>query len=629
VQAAPTTFDENYLVGMRAYTEEDWAVSTEKMQQAVKDFERYQLGSVKCLKQCDSQQVEVPHDYHHDQEFAVFHAVIAMEACMRKCKEKEVGEFPSAGVTTYTMDHMRNKDAYNYLQLALFREGKRKEAAKACATFAYYNPRHVDASVSMSFYKRNKDLSEDDLTPLHTMPYWDLYYKGSELYHTMQWKEMVDVFEESLLRLPEALQQCRDECYGPLKLGHAMGFAQTMIHQLISLKECQSQCIHKLGELRFDKEEDFFGSFFHYLQYGYHMLNASLPAIQASATQVELEPHSDVAKKNAVFYQQQQGVTRKDFIPREDVQPMIEAIELEHAFMHILDDLSGHLHEFGEESPGGDVYQDDAELLEQDFQQYPPANMPAMDTWDWRHWSKPKVVRFTNNPDRLLVDNVISQDQCDKLLDLTKHCKEGDGYQRKSPHTKYERFEGLNILDAAKIAKNGTVDAELSHLYLNASRRSRDAIAAEFNLPTPLYFSYTHLVCRTAKEGTFAEKRSLSHPVHSDNCILNEATGDCDKVPPAYTWRDYSAILYLNEEFEGGEFFFAHSTADLTPQEKVSPKCGRLVAFSAGKENMHGVLAVTKGRRCAVALWFTLDPEHEETSFPTAENILHEIQTVS
>ena len=48
---------------------------------------------------------------------------------------------------------------------------------------------------------------------------------------------------------------------------------------------------------------------------------------------------------------------------RQDVQPMIEAIELEHAFMHILDDLSGHLHEFGEESPGGDVYQDDAELV--------------------------------------------------------------------------------------------------------------------------------------------------------------------------------------------------------------------------------------------------------------------------
>ena len=44
---------------------------------------------------------------------------------------------------------------------------------------------------------------------------------------------------------------------------------------------------------------------------------------------------------------------------------------------------------------------------------------------------------------------------------------------------------------------------------------------------------------------------------------------------------------------------------------------------------MHGVLAVTKGRRCAVALWFTLDPNHKESSYPLADDILHEIQTVS
>ena len=54
---------------------------------------------------------------------------------------------------------------------------------------------------------------------------------------------------------------------------HCLCFSvlQTMIHQLISLKECQSQCIHRLGEFRFDNEEDFLGSYFHYLQYGYHM----------------------------------------------------------------------------------------------------------------------------------------------------------------------------------------------------------------------------------------------------------------------------------------------------------------------------------------------------------------------
>jgi hypothetical protein len=37
-----------------------------------------------------------------------------------------------------------------------------------------------------------------------------------------------------------------------------------------------------------------------------------------------------------------------------------------------------------------------------------------------------------------------------------------------------------------------------------------------------------------------------------------------------------------------------------------------VVGFGAGNENPHGVRAVTKGQRCAVALWFTLDPKHEE-----------------
>ena len=105
-----------------------------------------------------------------------------------------------------------------------------------------------------------------------------------------------------------------------------------------------------------------------------------------------------------------------------------------------------------------------------------------------------------------------------------------------------------------------------------------------------------------------------------------------------------SAILYLNEDFVGGKFFFAHGTKDLTPevscrgcygnhpssfqflfQVYVSPKCGRMVGFSAGKENMHGVTAVTRGRRCAVALWFTLDPAHQELSNVEAKKILNSI----
>lgn len=47
-------------------------------------------------------------------------------------------------------------------------------------------------------------------------------------------------------------------------------------------------------------------------------------------------------------------------------------------------------------------------------------------------------------------------------------------------------------------------------------------------------------------------------------------------------------------------------------QAEVQPQCGRAVGFSSGTENPHGVKAVTRGQRCAIALWFTLDARHSE-----------------
>lgn len=47
-------------------------------------------------------------------------------------------------------------------------------------------------------------------------------------------------------------------------------------------------------------------------------------------------------------------------------------------------------------------------------------------------------------------------------------------------------------------------------------------------------------------------------------------------------------------------------------QARVSPSCGRLVGFSSGPVNPHGVTAVTGGRRCALALWFTKEKPYRD-----------------
>lgn len=50
----------------------------------------------------------------------------------------------------------------------------------------------------------------------------------------------------------------------------------------------------------------------------------------------------------------------------------------------------------------------------------------------------------------------------------------------------------------------------------------------------------------------------------------------------------------------------------LSLKARVKPSCGRLVGFTSGPVNPHGVTAVTAGRRCALALWFTTEKRHRD-----------------
>lgn len=80
--------------------------------------------------------------------------------------------------------------------------------------------------------------------------------------------------------------------------------------------------------------------------------------------------------------------------------------------------------------------------------------------------------------------------------------------------------------------------------------------------------------------------------VHADNA--NE-----DGSPNLFGWRTYSAVLYLNDDYQGGTTFFPRLGVE------VRPETGKLVAFGAGSEYQHGVRPITAGERYTMPLWFT------------------------
>ncbi|XP_078664374.1 prolyl 3-hydroxylase 3-like isoform X1 [Branchiostoma floridae x Branchiostoma belcheri] len=147
--------------------------------------------------------------------------------------------------------------------------------------------------------------------------------------------------------------------------------------------------------------------------------------------------------------------------------------------------------------------------------------------------------------------------------------------------------------EAAQLAQQGVVSVDSADKFLTLNEKARQFTHAYFGLEQELYIQFTHLVCRTAEPYSTDNRQDLSHKIHADSCELNFTDWTCKPYPshsgPLHK-RDYSSILFLNDGFKGGKFFF--SDRNLTAEATVQPKCGRLVAFSSGPENPHGVQAV-------------------------------------
>lgn len=223
---------------------------------------------------------------------------------------------------------------------------------------------------------------------------------------------------------------------------------------------------------------------------------------------------------------------------------------------------------------------------------------------------------------RFVAEKLLTTEECKKLMGLEKLARLGNGYAGKaSPHTKNEEFRGLTATEISQLAAERKLDLETAKLLMDKSELARDFVESYFNLSTHLFFDYTHFVCRDAIPGkSDADRTDLSHPVHGDNCLLKN--GRCVKEFPAYTWRDYSSIIFLNEEFKGGEFIF--TDIDKNIQAELTPHCGHMVAFSG--ETPHGVKALMSGTRCVMAQWMTLDPKHQETERLQAQQVLAQLE---
>nr|XP_060479767.1 prolyl 3-hydroxylase 1 isoform X2 [Panthera onca] len=656
-----------FAEGTAAYARGDWAGVVLSMERALRSRAALRALRLRCRTRCAADLPwEVDPDSSpslaqasgaaalHDLRF--FGGLLRRAACLRRC----LGPPAAHSLSEELELEFRKRSPYNYLQVAYFKINKLEKAVAAAHTFFVGNPEHMEMRQNLDYYQTMSGVKEADFKDLEAKPHMHEFRLGVRLYSEEQPHEAVAHLEAALREYSVADAECRALCEGPYDydgynyLEYNADLFQAIADHYIQVLSCKQNCVTELAShpSREKPFEDFLPSHYNYLQFAYYNIGNYTQAVECAKTYLLFFPDDEVMNQNLAYYTAMLGEEPARSIgPRESAQEYRQRSLLEKELLFFAYDVFGipfvdpdswtpeevipkRLQEKqkSERETAVRISQEIGNLMKEIETLVEEKTKESLDVSRLTREGGPLLYegisltmnsKVLNGSQRVVMDGVISDDECRELQRLTNAAAtSGDGYRgQTSPHTPSEKFYGVTVFKALKLGQEGKVPLQSAHLYYNVTEKVRRVMESYFRLDTPLYFSYSHLVCRTAIEEAQAERKDSSHPVHVDNCILNAEALVCIKEPPAYTFRDYSAILYLNGDFDGGTFYFTELDAKTVTAE-VQPQCGRAVGFSSGTENPHGVRAVTRGQRCAIALWFTLDARHSERDRVQADDLV-------
>lgn len=180
-----------------------------------------------------------------------------------------------------------------------------------------------------------------------------------------------------------------------------------------------------------------------------------------------------------------------------------------------------------------------------------------------------------NESERILLDNKwLRSEECEYFILLYETFWSPDVGQD---------YDGNRVIDHSVFSRS----TEIEQYLRGVAKRLQDRIQEFFGVTDLVLES---LFLAALREGGF-------HDAHADN----EKYVSGKWMPNHTPQRDYTAIVYLNSDFSGGDLWF--------PQHNVciSPKCGLLVAFPSSGDFVHGVDRVSRGTRYSLPVWFTRD----------------------
>lgn len=196
--------------------------------------------------------------------------------------------------------------------------------------------------------------------------------------------------------------------------------------------------------------------------------------------------------------------------------------------------------------------------------------------WEGNPYDIPLLGENDDNPSVFILRDLLSKEQCQTMIDAFER-----NYEERAEHT------GISFWDGRYIQFHDIMDKEIDAARIMQQLRliASMYITNEFMVEAPIYPDTAQIV---------RWKPGMSMHPHADNLKP-------DGSPNISPHRDFTAIAYLNDDYEGGHTYFPG--LDI----RVAPKAGTVVMFGAGYDYVHGVTEVTKGTRYMYSGWFTYD----------------------
>ncbi|CAH1786500.1 unnamed protein product, partial [Owenia fusiformis] len=518
------TYDQWYSAGTAAYTKEKWYDCITNFLRALEDHKFYQTNLITCRVDCQTKHF-LPLEKVVNVELAFFDYALRVSDCVRRCKKRVFEERPDGTASKEVEEAFESLKPYDYLQLCYYKIDNLEQAIATAYTFLLGNPEHEPMRRNIEYYRKMPGVKLDWFKDIELKTYQAYYLQALDHYKKDEWLMVLENMEKALQNYYKEHEQCAALCEEKYDHESFPEFYNAISDHYISVLKCKMNCPVKMGRVYGKPNKHYLADHFHYLQFAYYKVGNIEKAAQAVASFLLLKPDDDTQFRNKIYYLTQESISETHFTPRQDLMKF-----------HLEQTQMSQLLRYAEKH----YISADSEMEEKDYpEEVPPRNRGVnpedliktypVDPEGIKEYEGHgvKIIGdevLLNGTERFAADGILTEDQCNTLIELAQQGSLfGDGYKQSkvkgSPHTEHEMFEGLTVIRSAQLAQNADVDPEWVQLYLDVADKARDLARKYFVGDKPLYFDFTHLVCRTALEGGI-NREDLSHPIHGDNCLL-------------------------------------------------------------------------------------------------------------